>query len=182
MLKILKKIAIGVGSIVLLCFLVMIITISILNASNKNEQKNVEQVVGDGEKKVLILYQDSVRDVVSRTLNGIVESFDENDCTITINHPRSDNTYQVSKYDLVVFLTPVYFGHISEPLQNFAKVQDFTDVNVVNIITGKLEPSSEVELIEGCIENPKSMITMKIKEPDMKNTQKIHNLLMERMN
>lgn len=178
-MRIIKKLILAVGLVIILFFITMMVLVSMLVASNKKEQEDVEKVIGTGEKKILILYQDSVSDIVSRTLNRIMESIDESDCTITINHPRSDSTYQVSDYDLVVFLTPVYAGHISEPLQNYAKSQDFTDVNVVNIITGKREPASEIELLEGCIKNPKSMTNMKIKEPDAETIQNIHTLLME---
>ena len=144
---------------------------------NQKEQKNDEEVRGNGENKVLILYQESRGNLVADSLQIVIEHLEKNGYQITMNHPRTDNTYIAGNYELVVFITPVYAGKIAEPICNYAEKQDFTGVKVVNIITGLNDGTEEISELESHIKNAKEMCSIKIGNTDEITKKELQNML-----
>lgn len=149
--------------IVLLIASVIIIVFACFNKI-KSEQKNAEVILNeDGSKKALILYQDSLFSLTKKIINETSIMLSENDYSVTMNHPRSDLTYNVSDYDIVILATPVYASNVAKPILDYGKNNDFNNTSVIVIVTGQIiDETSEIEEIIENVNNPKEIKGIKI--------------------
>ena len=118
-------------------------------------------MIAGGTEKALILYQDSRGNTVEKKVKEIVAEVSEKGYSINLNHPRADLGYQVADYDVIILVTPIYVGKISEPLMNFADSQDFSGKKVYGLITGGLEDEGEIDKFKSHIKNAEMMVVEK---------------------
>ncbi|RDU23517.1 flavodoxin family protein [Anaerosacchariphilus polymeriproducens] len=171
-----KKIVIRTIGILFLLVVVAVASMAVLFLGvNSKEQKNQENVLeGVGSDKALLLYQDSRGGLTGKAAKNAAESLHKKGYTVVMNHPRADLTYHLDEYNLVIFMTPVYAGKVSEPLKQYADSQDFAGKKVCIIVTGNSEEDKgEVDEMKKHVKNADCLYGKKV------NSEKIDNVLGE---
>lgn len=130
----------------------------------QNEQKSSEVVMNEaGTKSALILYQESLFGSTKKIMKKTSTLLVENDYKVTMNHPRSDLTYDLSSFDIVILASPVYMGKVATPILDYAKDNNFQNSKVLVIVTGQIvEEIKEIDEITQSITSPKSIASIKV--------------------
>ena len=98
--------------------------------------------------------------------------------SVTANHPRTDSPYDPQDYDVVVLASPVYAGQVSEPLLHFTDTRDFTDINVLVLLTGSdLEETAELDAVKGKIRGANVLSGIKVDQADQRITDALKKLI-----
>lgn len=137
-------------ALVFVAFLVGFIILTSLSSNKiQSEQSNKEEILyQEGSKNALILYQDSLLGLTKGIIEETAKILGGEGYRVTLNHPRSDLTYKITDYDLVVLASPVYAKKVASPIMEYARNHDFTNTRVLVVVTGKLtEETSEIEEI-----------------------------------
>ncbi len=104
-----------------------------------------EQVIGDGEKKAIIIYQPSKNGGTTDIVGAIKEVLA--DYTVTVNYPSEKLEYNLNDYDLIVFGSAIYALHPSECMIEYAQSQKLENKDVFVFVTG-LHPEEKEGLEE----------------------------------
>lgn len=175
-MKIVKLLLLVIGILFLLMIIGAVLMGVLFIGNVGKEQDNRETVMTGGDKKALLLYQNSRGGLTKKVATKVAESLKNEGYTVTMNHPRSDLTYDLNQYDRIVLMTPVYAGQIAKPLTEYADNHDFAGKKVCAIVTGSsLEETTEIEGLKGHIQNAEILCAKKIKSADsdeVSNTMK----------
>lgn len=147
---------------------------------NGKEQADQERQfpVEIGEKRVLVLYQDSRLGLTRKAVELVCSSLQDEGFSVTANHPRADSPYDPQNYDIVVLTSPVYACQVSEPLLRFADTQDFTDINVLVLLTGSdLEETAGLDAVKGKIRGANVLSGIKVDRADRRITDALRELI-----
>ncbi|RMD04155.1 flavodoxin [Clostridium autoethanogenum] len=129
---------------VVLILLVVIIVGTILffkwvvNANSivhKSDERKL--LLSSSSKKALVIYQPSRTKLTSTMASSIAETLQKSGYEVTINYPSQELNYDISKYDVLVFGTPIYVGKYSTVLESYMKaIKDFSNKRVMIFSTG----------------------------------------------
>lgn len=104
-----------------------------------------EMIVGNGTKRALIIYQPSHNDTTSDVTLELAQQLAGRDYTVTVNYPSTVLTYDLDRYDVIAFGTPVYMGRVSSVLESYIKSLSFGEKSILLYSTGmNLEDTSEL--------------------------------------
>lgn len=175
------------GKKILIILIVILIIfaagITFINAvvSNFNKPKgNHEKILkskDEDSKKALVIYQPSMSSFTKNMAYKIAEGLNKSNFQVTINNPGEYLSYDISKYSVVVFGTPVYGAHISEALENYIKsIKDFSDKDVIFFSTGGTDNEEELKKADSLIKGAKSLKKVKFKSSDKDKEQKAYKI------
>lgn len=129
---------------VVLILLVVIIVGGILflkwavNANSIVHKSDERKIISsNSSKKALIIYQPSRTNLTSTMASSIAETLHKSGYEVTINYPSQELNYDISKYDVLVFGTPIYVGKYSQVLESYMRtIKDFSNKKVMIFSTG----------------------------------------------
>lgn len=129
---------------VVLILLVVIIVGGILflkwavNANSIVHKSDERKIISsNSSKKALIIYQPSRTNLTSTMASSIAETLHKSGYEVTINYPSQELNYDISKYDVLVFGTPIYVGKYSQVLESYMRtIKDFSNKKVMIFATG----------------------------------------------
>lgn len=166
-MKIVKLLLLVIGILFLLMILCAVLMGVLFIGNNSKEQANKETVVTGGNKKALLLFQNSRGGLTKKVADKVAESLHKEGYTVVMNHPRSNLSYDLNQYEAIVLMTPVYAGQIAKPLTEYADNHDFTGKKICAIVTGSaMEETGELDVLKEHIHNAGVLYTKKIKSAD----------------
>lgn len=128
---------------VVLILLVVIIVGTIIffkwavNANSIVHKSSEKKLFSSSSKKALVIYQPSRTKLTSTMADSIAETLNKSGYEVTINYPSQELKYDISKYDVLVFGTPIYVGKYSQVLESYMKtIKDFSNKKVLIFSTG----------------------------------------------
>lgn len=117
----------------------------------------------NSDKKALVIYQPSRTKLTSTMASSVAETLHKSGYEVTINYPSQGLKYDISKYDVLVFGTPIYAGKYSQVLESYMKaIKDFSNKKVMifstgadNKVTKEVDPLVQMAKGAGKIKNIK---------------------------
>lgn len=138
--------------IVILIIVLIVTSVVLLSSVNKPKGNNEKVLKGkdNSSKKALIIYQPAITNITDEIANSLAKGLNDKGYEVIINYPGDHLTTDVSKYDLVIFGSPVYAGQPSTVETDYiSKVKDFSSNKVVLFSTGgDASKDSELEIME----------------------------------
>lgn len=166
-MKIVKFILLVIGILFLLMIVGAVLMGVLFIGNNTKEQSDQETVVTGGEKKALLLFQNSRGGLTKKAADKVAENLKSEGYTVIMNHPRSDLKYDLDQYEAIVLMTPVYAGQIAKPLTEYVDDHDFASKKVCVIVTGSaMEETGELDGLKDHIQNAEVLYGKKIKSAE----------------
>lgn len=136
----------------------------------EREHSDQENILGTGEKQALLIYQPSNGDTAETVSHEIANSLVANGYTVTINVPLKNLKYDISKYDLIVLGSPVYFGKVSPLVEDFVSNNSIDNKEVVIFVTGSVLDENKEELeMESWLNSTNNVHTIKTNKKELDN-------------
>lgn len=122
--------------IVLLVLLILFIGLmlffkSFYKMNNKELVPREEIIIGQSDKKALILYQKSRHETAYNIAKQAREELYKNGYTVITNYPSSMCNYDVNKFDIVILGSCVYMGMLSENLFKFLEKSKIVNKKII---------------------------------------------------
>ena len=162
-----KKISFIIVGILLLLVIGFMMLSSYCRNLNATEQTYAEEKIGAQDKQALILYQESITNMVKDNVDAISATLQKSGYSIVTNHPRADLDYAVQDYDVIdfdviVLVSPTYARQVAQPLLDFIDTQDFTSTKVYGVIVGMIEQKGQAKRLEERIKNADKKEVVKV--------------------
>lgn len=154
----LKNILIGAGAILGLMFLAMISMVAVVSSVNKPKGNKEEVLAGNGGiKKALIVYQPALSGITTNVARQIGKGLNEAGFEVTLNHPGDHLPVDLSKYQVVVFGSPVYAGQTSKVLKDYMSKVQISSLGRIGLYsTGSvMNELTELDTMEGLLKGVK---------------------------
>ena len=143
-----KKIILSIISVIVLCIVLLIGTMVWVCKANDTNNKDNPICYGDtsNDKKALIIYQNGRssynKDVAESIANGLVDK----GYYVTSNQPGDYLEKDLSKYDLVLFGSPVYASNISSVLKEYVNsIDNYGKAKVICYSVGNAPDNDELK-------------------------------------
>lgn len=154
-----------------------------VDANTKVNESNEKILISNNSnKKALIIYQPSRTELTSKMADTIGQTLNKSGYEVTINYPSENISYDISKYEIIVFGTPVYMGQPSPVLEKYIKeINDFSGKKVMIFVTGQLKnDTKEVEYLSELIKGESKIEKIKLikGETDIA-TESVNDLIKE---
>lgn len=128
----------------------------------------------------LLIYQPSKHDTTKNIAYAVADEFKTNGYNVTVNYPSDKLSYDLEKYDVIIFGTPIYAGKPSKVLCDYIKKNQFSGKSVFIFATGASpDVITEIEEVEGLLQEGNDVFKIKVakgEEEKIKDFVKI-NLL-----
>lgn len=157
-----KKISFIIVGILLLLVIGFMMLSSYCRNLNATEQTYAEEKIGAQDKQALILYQESITNMVKDNVDAISATLQKSGYSIVTNHPRADLNYTPIDFDVIVLVSPTYARQVAQPLLDFIDTQDFTSTKVYGVIVGMIEQKGQAERLEERIKNANQKEVVKV--------------------
>ncbi len=157
-----KKISFIIVGILLLLVIGFMMLSSYCRNLNATEQTYAEEKIGAQDKQALILYQESITNMVKDNVDAISATLQKSGYSIVTNHPRADLNYTPIDFDVIVLVSPTYARQVAQPLLDFIDTQDFTSTKVYGVIVGMIEQKGQAERLEERIKNADKKEVVKV--------------------
>jgi menaquinone-dependent protoporphyrinogen IX oxidase len=140
-----KKIILGV---LLLALAVGIFNLySTVSYSNK-EHKMDEIVLGNGEKKALLIYEPSKHGLAEEVSMSVAKIMERKGYTVTVNTPSKELSYNWENYDVIAFGSPIFMSHASKVLKEYVQSKNVQNKNIFIYACGAMADNDNKELNE----------------------------------
>lgn len=157
-----KKVLLGLLGVVIIIVLAIITTVWIVKANDaKNSDKPV--VLGQGNSKnALIIYQNGRSSFSRKVAENIANGLVEDGYKVVTNQPGDFLEKDLSKYDVVLFGSPVYAGQTSLQIKKYAdSIENYGNAKVICYCIGKDKDKDESVEFKDCF-NGKAIDSFKI--------------------
>jgi len=150
----------GIGVFLILVFVLMVLTVGMVSAANKPKGDKEQVLAGKGEKpkKAMIIYQPALTKITTEIAQELAAGLNAGGYEVTLNHPGKHLSTDLSGYELVVFGSPTYAGHMTKTLTKYMQqacpqLATATGVKprIVLFATGQLDQTEEFDRLEGLL-------------------------------
>lgn len=141
-------ILLGIFLVMLVLGLAAMVFFKLMIGARDSWRKPEEKIVGDGEKRALLLYQPSSGKHNVPMALALAELAASKGYTVTVNHPSEKLGYDPAEYDLLIYGSPVYMGDTSKALRNYIQAHPVTGKDILLLITGLQPESPEGEALK----------------------------------
>lgn len=117
-MRIRKIILTILGCIIILIGIGIFLLYSTITSINKVHQPK-ELLLKGGEKQALLIYEPSKGSLSEKVALKTGYIMNDNGYTVTINYPSEYLSYDLKKYDVILFGSPVYAEQVSTVLKNY---------------------------------------------------------------
>lgn len=140
-MKMIKKL----GKVLLVVFLTLILlsigTVVVLQNTlsypHKSNQTILKQSKADFEKQALVIYQPSLSQTTKNVSMSIAQALNQQGYQVIINYPGDYLDIDLSKYNILVLGSPVYFGQTSSVLNKyFGEIKETKHTKILYFETG----------------------------------------------
>lgn len=136
-----KKVLLGIGLIVIVAL------ISVVWTSKANDAENSDNpvVFGDGNSKnALLVYQKGRASFAKDVAENIAQGLSEDGYKVVANQPGDFLEKDLSKYDVVIFGSPIYAAQTSKQIKKYAdSIKNYGDAKVICYCIGQVEDKDE---------------------------------------
>lgn len=122
-------------SLVVLAFIGILSMYLIVTSINKVYDPKEIKVEG-GQKQALIIYEPSKSNLSEEVTLKIADTMKEEGYTVTINYPSDKLNYDLNKYDVIAFGSPVYCGQVSPVLKKYIENNPIENKKVIAYTIG----------------------------------------------
>lgn len=139
-----KKVLLGLLGVVIIIVLAIITTVWIVKANDaKNSDKPV--VLGQGNSKnALIIYQNGRSSFSRKVAENIANGLVEDGYKVVTNQPGDFLEKDLSKYDVVLFGSPVYAAKTSSQIKKYVdSIENYGDSKVICYCIGNVKDKDE---------------------------------------
>ncbi|NLK95107.1 MAG: hypothetical protein GX275_07935 [Clostridiales bacterium] len=161
---------------IVLCVIVLLIVFGVIIMKGfincVEETKEPKEVVidGSGDKKALIIYQDSKFGTTNKATMALANKLKEEGYTVIINYPSDKINYSIEDYEVVALGSPVYAGQVSKALLSYLENTDLSNKKVFAFVTGANEDNSAaLKLIKDKIKGSSKIVEASINAKDVDN-------------
>jgi flavorubredoxin len=134
-MKKMLKILVGIILFVLILGIAAIGTTAFLVKSNdqqKSQKTEVLQAKDSNIGKALVIYQPSRSDKPNLVAHKFAEALNKKGYEVTLDHPGTYLSSDISEYSVVVFGSTVYMGRLSGALDDYIKsIKDFSNKKLI---------------------------------------------------
>ena len=111
-----------------------------------------EILLKGGEKQALLIYEPSKSKLSESVALKAADAIKNNGYTVTINYPSDELNYDLEKYDVIVFGSPVYAGKTSSVLKDYMSSNIIENKKILLYSIGKFEDKKdELNDLKACI-------------------------------
>lgn len=123
--------------IIIVCLVIWMKWVIDTNKIVHNSNEKIISPQSNSDKKALIIYEPSRTDITAKMANTIADTLKDSGYEVTINYPSENLKYDISKYQVVVFGTPIYVGKHSIVLEKYINsIKDYAGKKVFIFATG----------------------------------------------
>jgi flavodoxin len=139
---------------------------SVMSGLNQ-EHPSDEMILGEGQKKALIIYQPSNNETTQNVAMELAQQLVDQEYCVTMNYPSKELAYDLNSFDLIAFGTPVYMGKISSQLESYITSQAIEKKAVLLFATGmNLDQPGELKQMAAWFDNSNQIDALKIGKAD----------------
>ncbi|SNS84998.1 Flavodoxin domain-containing protein [Anaerovirgula multivorans] len=133
-----------------------------------NQEHTTEEIVlGEGKKQALIIYQPSNNKTTTNVIMELAQQLEAQEYRVIINYPSKELTYDLDRFDLIAFGTPVYMGKISSQLKSYISNQSIENKSILLFATGmNLDQQEELKQMADWFDNSNQIDTLKVGKAD----------------
>jgi flavorubredoxin len=108
-------------------------------------------------KKALVIYQPGITGISSRMAHQIAMGLSDGGYEVTLNYPGEHLSADASRYQIIVFGSPVYSGQPSKALTDFiSKVKVSSDARIALYSTGGFKFYMELDIMDSALHGAKA--------------------------
>ena len=173
-----------IGGFFLAFFLVCVLgigtMISIMSSMNK-EYSSREVIIGNGEKKALVIYEPSKSGIVKEMSLEMANKIANSGYTVTVNVPSKKLIYSWDEYDIIALGSPVYGGKVSGVLEEYVTQNQTSHKKIIMYCIGSnIEDQEEPAYMRTWIPDTNKTVALKgIKKDKETFYQSIDQLMKE---
>lgn len=151
--KVGRTLGIIVGTIFLLMFIMMVITICIAKSNDayKGNYQFVLTADSPSAPKVII-YQPSVTDASADIANQMAKGLNKAGYEVTLTYPGKHISDDLSEFSVIAFGSAVYAGKVSAQLtETMSRIQDYRNKIIVLYSVGQMAEAPELDTLRKCL-------------------------------
>lgn len=138
---------------------------------NNTEKKNTIKVLkapSVESPKVLVVYQPSLLSSITKNMSyNIARGLNNKGYEVTLTYPGEKVSADISKYNIIIFGSPIYIGQPSSVLVNYIKrINSFKNKKIVLFVTGANDDSIALNTLEKPINGANSIKKIQLKKGD----------------
>ena len=143
-----KKVFLGIAVVVALALVSVIWIVKANDAENSDKPV----VFGDGNSKnALLVYQNGRSSFSKNVAENIAQGMADDGYKVVANQPGDFLEKDLSKYDVVIFGSPVYAGQTSMQIKKYAEsIENYGDAKVICYCVGAAENKDESSEFKSC--------------------------------
>lgn len=114
-------------------------------------------------KNAILIYQPSRTSFSEDVATDIAKGLNDSGCNVTLTTANDKLTKDLSKYQIIVFGTPIYMGQYSSTIKEYVKsIENYGEAEVFFYCIGMLESTGELESMKNLFKGQNLIEVVKI--------------------
>lgn len=182
-LKMVGKVTGIIFLIILILFIIMFVVMTVISKSNdayKGDKTEILESSDSEAPKALVVYQPSKSTASKDVADQLAAGLQAAGLEVTLTYAGKHIPEDISKYSLVAFGSPVFFGKPSAAVTDTIKrLTDYSEKTVILYSVGQLTSQQELDILKEALKDKKPDFTQKFVTKDNEKEQKAYELGMK---